>query len=47
MLSQECYVETFVELIRRASTQLPADVVDALERGRAAESRGRWRRRRC
>ena len=30
-------VETFVELIRRASTELPADVIQALERGRAKE----------
>lgn len=30
-------VETFVELIRRASTELPADVVQALEQGRAKE----------
>ncbi|MEX1309655.1 MAG: fumarate hydratase [Candidatus Sulfomarinibacteraceae bacterium] len=30
-------VETFVELIRRASTELPADVVQALEEGRAKE----------
>ena len=30
-------VETFVELIRRASTQLPADVVNALEQGKAQE----------
>ncbi len=32
------YVETFVELIRRASTQLPGDIVAALERGRTRES---------
>ena len=31
-------VETFVELIRRASTQLPDDVVRALELGKAKES---------
>lgn len=31
-------VETFVELIRRASTQLPDDVRRALERGRAEET---------
>jgi fumarate hydratase class I len=30
-------VETFVELIRRASTQLPEDVVQALEQGKADE----------
>jgi fumarate hydratase class I len=32
--------ETFVELIRRASTELPADVVQALERGRSEEQQG-------
>jgi len=31
-------VETFVELIRRASTQLPDDVVRALEQGKAKEA---------
>ena len=31
------YTETFVELIRRASTELPADVVAAIEEGRDAE----------
>ncbi len=31
-------VETFVELIRRASTQLPDDVVRALEQGKAKET---------
>lgn len=30
-------VETFVELIRRASTELPADVIKALEEGKAKE----------
>jgi fumarate hydratase class I len=34
----ENYTETFVELIRRASTELPAEVVEALEDGRAAEA---------
>ena len=34
------HVETFVELIRRASTQLPPDVQRALEEGRQAESEG-------
>jgi fumarate hydratase class I len=34
------YVETFVELIRRASTELPADVIGAIESGRAAEADG-------
>jgi fumarate hydratase class I len=33
----ESYTETFVELIRRASTDLPADVVQALENGRGVE----------
>ncbi|MCU0306101.1 MAG: fumarate hydratase [Thermoanaerobaculales bacterium] len=32
-------VETFVELIRRASTDLPADVNRALEKGRAGETK--------
>jgi len=32
--------ETFVELIRRASTELPADVAEALEEGRKAEEDG-------
>ena len=31
------YTETFLELIRRASTELPADVVSAIEEGRDAE----------
>lgn len=31
------YTETFLELIRRASTELPADVVAAIEEGRDAE----------
>ena len=31
------YTETFVELIRRASTELPAEVVAAIEEGRDAE----------
>ena len=33
----ESYTDTFLELIRRASTDLPADVVNALQDGRAAE----------
>lgn len=37
MLTKRQYVENFVELIRRASTQLPPDVLEALERGREAE----------
>jgi len=34
----EGYTETFVELIRRASTELPAEVIEALEEGKAAET---------
>jgi fumarate hydratase class I len=37
MAQPESYTETFVELIRRASTELPADVIEALEEGRKAE----------
>ncbi len=37
MLTKEQYVDTFVELIRRASTELPPDVVQALEEGRERE----------
>jgi fumarate hydratase class I len=33
----ESHSETFVELIRRASTELPADVLEALEEGRKVE----------
>jgi fumarate hydratase class I len=33
----ESYTETFVELIRKASTELPADVLEALEEGQKAE----------
>jgi fumarate hydratase class I len=40
MLSQEQFVETFVELIRKASTELPPDVVEALDRGRKTEQPG-------
>lgn len=36
-MNREEYVESFVELIRRASTQLPEDVVDALRRGQSVE----------
>ena len=39
MGATESYTETFVELIRRASTELPADVLEALEEGRKAERR--------
>jgi len=35
MLTKERYVDTFVELIRRASAALPPDVVQALEKGGA------------
>jgi len=37
MGATESYIETFVELIRRASTELPADVLEALEEGRKVE----------
>jgi fumarate hydratase class I len=37
MSQPESYTSTFVELIRRASTELPADVIEALEEGRTAE----------
>jgi fumarate hydratase class I len=37
MAAYETLVETFVELIRRASTELPADVIQALEDGRKNE----------
>jgi fumarate hydratase class I len=40
MHSDRSHTETFVELIRRASTQLPADVVEALEEGRNGEEGG-------
>ncbi len=40
MATYENLTETFVELIRRASTQLPGDVVQALETGRAGEQAG-------
>lgn len=40
MLKKEQYVDKFVELIRRASTELPADVVAALRNGRAGEDAG-------
>lgn len=38
MPAYEDLVDTFVELIRRASTQLPDDVVRALEQGKAKEA---------
>jgi len=37
MQATEQYVETFVELIRRTSTQLPEDVIDAIREGRRQE----------
>jgi fumarate hydratase class I len=37
MGATESYTGTFVELIRRASTELPADVASALEKGRGSE----------
>jgi fumarate hydratase class I len=40
MPSEETYVETFVELIRKASTELPADVVKAIREGRGREENG-------
>ena len=40
MAAYDNLTETFVELIRRASTQLPDDVVQALEKGRGLEASG-------
>jgi fumarate hydratase class I len=40
MLTRDEYVETFVELIRRASTQLPEDMVQALRSGQTKEQEG-------
>jgi len=37
MTAYDNLVETFVELIRRTSTELPADVIQALEKGKAEE----------
>jgi len=39
-MTKEQYVDSFVELIRRASTHLPPDVVAALEKGREKEAQG-------
>jgi fumarate hydratase class I len=39
-MTKEQYVDSFVELIRRASTHLPPDVVAALEKGREKEAPG-------
>ena len=38
MLTRDQYAERFAEVIRRASTELPRDVVEALRRGREAEA---------
>ncbi len=40
MQTEGRYTETFVELLRRASTQLPADVARALRAGREREQEG-------
>jgi len=40
MQTEGRYTETFVELLRRASTQLPADVARALRAGRQREQEG-------
>jgi len=40
MAATGTYTETFVELIRRASAELPAEVAEALRKGREAEERG-------
>ena len=42
MVTKERYVDTFVELIRRASAELPPDVVQALEEGREREERDNY-----
>jgi fumarate hydratase class I len=39
-MTKEQYVDSFVELIRRASTELPPDVVAALEQGLEKEAKG-------
>jgi fumarate hydratase class I len=39
-MNRQTYVESFKELIRRASTDLPRDVVEALEEGRSDEEEG-------
>jgi fumarate hydratase class I len=39
MPASDVYVATFVELIRRASTELPPDVQEALQQGRQAETK--------
>lgn len=40
MIDRDRYVETFTEMLRRASTQLPTDVVDALRAGWSLEEDG-------
>jgi len=40
MLTPDVYADRFAEVLRRASTRLPRDVVEALRRGRAAEEDG-------
>jgi len=40
MLSREEFEATFVELIRRASTRLPDDVIETIRRGRELEEEG-------
>ncbi len=40
MRTREHYVETFVELVRRASTRLPDDVIQAIREGRELEDEG-------
>lgn len=39
-MNKDQYIENFVELIRRASSELPADVLAALERAATAEASG-------
>ena len=39
-MTKQHYLNSFVELIRRASTELPSDVVRALESGRKTEQEG-------
>ncbi len=40
MPTQESYTESFIELVRRASTRLPADVLKALEESQQKEEKG-------
>ena len=39
MASPDPYAVTFLELLRRASTELPADVVAAIRQGRQTEKK--------